>query len=344
MAATGARSSDLVADAGAHARRLVPVGEHAVGQVVDVEERTGGALHPGGAGAAHTSSRSPVAISDSRGSVTEQEPNDVNHRRALARWVSKAVVTRVATSASSTIAVASPRVAPSKQVLGGDQQVEEAVVLEAGLRVAVPDRPVQAGGALEGHLAVERGVDPRDDLGGGREGGGLGPTGAELQPQLGAGHLVGGREPGRGHLGAGQLDVDRGVLVEHALGARRVDRRDHPPGVAGQVVEVAQGDLDPGHVQPEPAARGRAAPATAPAPPVTTTDSRASVPATWARSVSRSTRLPTRSDHQASRRAVCSATASARGALPGGKMAASSTRPTQVGTRSRGSRVSMAIP
>ena len=74
----GGEVEHQVADPHPDPRVLAGQREHAVGQVVDVEEGAGGALHPGGG---HESSSSPVATSVSSGSVTEQEPNDVNHRR-----------------------------------------------------------------------------------------------------------------------------------------------------------------------------------------------------------------------------------------------------------------------
>ena len=58
----------------------------------------------------------------------------------------------VSSSTAATSAIAAVEAGP-----GGEQHVEEAVVLEAGLRVAVPQRVVQPGGALERQLAVERG-------------------------------------------------------------------------------------------------------------------------------------------------------------------------------------------
>ena len=71
----------------------------------------------------------------------------------------------------------------------------------------------------------------------------------------------------------GELDVHRDLVVEKSLRPGGVDRRHHPAGVAGQVVEVAQGDLEPGHAWPATCAASRSAPAIAPAPPVTTTES-----------------------------------------------------------------------
>src|SRR3954452_22833790 len=59
----------------------------------------------------------------------------------------------------------------------GEQDVEEAEVLESGVVVAMAYGVVQPGGALERRLAVEGGVDPGRDGRGGGGGGGLGPRG-----------------------------------------------------------------------------------------------------------------------------------------------------------------------
>jgi hypothetical protein len=131
------------------------------------------------------------------------------------------------------------------------------VVLEAVV-AGVPDGVVEPGGALERGLAVQGGVDPPGQRVGAGEGRRLEPTGAELEPVLRRGDLLGRAQPGRRRGGRGQLDVHGHPLVEDAVGARRVDRRHHPAGVAGQVVQVAQGDLDPGQRQPQlRAERGR---------------------------------------------------------------------------------------
>src|SRR4051812_43520 len=71
-----------------------------------------------------------------------------------------------------------------------------------------------------------------------------------------------------------------------------------------------------------------ATPATAPAPPVSTTETGTSV-GTSGSVVSGTTRGPTRSAYHADRRSWYAATASASGTSPGGNIAASSTRPAQ---------------
>ena len=63
----------------------------------------------------------------------------------------------------------------------GGQHVDEAVVGEAGLRVAVPHRVVQPGGQLERQLPVPAGADHRGQLDRGREELGGQPAGAELR-------------------------------------------------------------------------------------------------------------------------------------------------------------------
>ena len=90
---------------------------------------------------------------------------------------------------------------------GGEQDVEEAEVLEAGLVVAVADGVVEAGRALERRLAVERGVDPGRDRAGGGEEVGLDAAGAELQVVLGLGDRVGRGQPVGGRVGLRELDV-----------------------------------------------------------------------------------------------------------------------------------------
>ncbi len=73
---------------------------------------------------------------------------------------------------------------------------------------------VQTGRALERRLAVERRVDPAGQRMCGRERRGLQPAGAELQSELGRGHLVGGREPGRRVADMGELDVHRDLRLD----------------------------------------------------------------------------------------------------------------------------------
>ena len=67
--------------------------------------------------------------------------------------------------------------------LGGQQHVEEAVVGEAGLRVGVPQRVVQTGGALQGELQVRAADQELGDGQRGREGLGGQPAGAQLGVQ-----------------------------------------------------------------------------------------------------------------------------------------------------------------
>ena len=133
--------------------------EHAVRQVVDVVRRAGSAVDPGASRSVSQSSSSPSAIRSSRGSVTQQEPNEVNHRRAPDRARCRAPSRR---SGSPVLLLRGSR--PRRRGRrrrrrpGREQDVEEAVVLEAGRRVAVPHRVVQPGGALE---RQSRGRAPR---------------------------------------------------------------------------------------------------------------------------------------------------------------------------------------
>ena len=110
---------------------------------------------------------------------------------------------------------------------------------------------VQARGRLEPGLPVEGGVDP------GRDSGGVGDevvvdvAQAQLEPEVGGGHLVGRGEPaGRGR--SGDLDVDRHVVAERALAAGLVDGGHHPTHVGGRVVGVAQRDLEAGDDEADP--------------------------------------------------------------------------------------------
>jgi hypothetical protein len=74
---------------------------------------------------------------------------------------------------------------------------------------------------------------------------GLEPAGAELEPVLALGDDVRGASHPWSASDLRQLDVDRGLVVQHALGPRGVDGCLHPAGVPGQVVGVAQRDLQP---------------------------------------------------------------------------------------------------
>ena len=201
-----------------------------------------------------------MPASDSSGSSTEQEPKDVNHRRPLVvagdRGRERAVVVLLVEDRGHDVAA----VAPSKACAVASQDVEEAVVLEAGLGVAVPQRLVQPGRALERRLAVERRVDPARELSlAVGKSVRLDAAGAELQPQLCCGQLVGSGQPACGGVALRELDEDRYVVAERALRPCGVDGGDDAARVAGQVVQVAQRDLEPGQLDPELAAQaGRA--------------------------------------------------------------------------------------
>ncbi len=207
--------------------------------------------------------------------------------------------------------------------LGGDQDVEEAV--HAAALGVVAHGAVQAGGALERGLAVQGRIDP----GGHRRRVGhqvvVHVAQPQLEPEVGRGHLVGGGEPG----GRGPDRGPRRGRVrrrERALVAGVVERGHHPADVAGGSSRSRSAISSAATSRPSRAAAPRG-PATWPAPPVTTTESGAPKPRTSGRSVSLRTKLPTRSAYHSSRRAPHDAVASWRGTSPGGKMAASSTRP-----------------
>ena len=118
---------------------------------------------------------------------------------------------------------------------------------------------------------------------------------------------VGGREPVGGGRRLRELDVDLRV-GEPALGTRRVDGGVDAADVAGQVVEVADGRLERDQAMAALVARV-ATPATAPAPPVSTTETGRSVgtSGSW---VSLTTSGPTRSAYHSPLRAAYAATAS----------------------------------
>ena len=109
---------------------------------------------------------------------------------------------------------------------------------------------VQAGGALERRLAVERGVDP------GGHGGRVGDqvvvdvAEPELEPVAGGRDLVGGRQPAARSAGPG-TSMCTGTSIA-GVAHRRVDAAD----VAGEVVGVAQGDLEAREVQSQAVAQG----------------------------------------------------------------------------------------
>ena len=139
--ATGARSSTAspirTPDAGRRRRRR----EDAVRQVVEAEARAGRSGDPGGRHGHGRPSR-PRPIRSSSGSLTLHEPNDVNQRRAPARSLAAGarrdqVVRR---SGRRAPAATSATVGRRRRRAGREQHVEEAVVLEAGLVVAVAAR------------------------------------------------------------------------------------------------------------------------------------------------------------------------------------------------------------
>jgi hypothetical protein len=134
------------------------------------------------------------------------------------------------------------------RVEGGHQDVEEAVVGEAGLRVGVPQRVPQAGREPERQPPVPAGADHRGQLDRGREEFGGEPADPELrrdrQPGLaGGGQRVqaGQQPPAQWHLGEHfKIQVggertqggDPWLRVLAAAGHRRLDVPDIRPGRA----------------------------------------------------------------------------------------------------------------
>ncbi len=129
---------------------------------------------------------------------------------------------------------------------GGEEHVEEPVVLEAGLRVTVPHRLVQTRGRLERQLAVQRRVDRGGEVGGSWEELRAGATGAPLEPEVRRRDLVERRPP---LVGAGGRPED-GHLDERRHVEAEVRRGHRASGRAHQVVEVPQRHLEATQVEP----------------------------------------------------------------------------------------------
>src|SRR5680860_1473290 len=113
-----------VTDTRAHAWSFIPVREHAIGQVVDVVERTAGALNPRrDVTHAYSDFRSGSRSSSTRsrrGSRTLHDPKDVNQRRAEVRPslpVSSSILVMVLASDASRMAATSSGAAPSRLAL-----------------------------------------------------------------------------------------------------------------------------------------------------------------------------------------------------------------------------------
>ena len=117
------------------------------------------------------------------------------------------------------------------------------MVLEPGVLVAVADGVVQPGGALERQLAVERGVEQAASSArrGTRR---RHAAGAELQLELGRGELVERGEPAVRRRPPAAAAARRRPATSSSSSRERVDHRDQPARVAGQVVLVAQRELD----------------------------------------------------------------------------------------------------
>ena len=129
--------------------------------------------------------------------------------------------------ARSRIATTSSREAPSKACRVASRTLRKPWCSKPVSGVAVPHRVVQPGRALERRLAVERRVDPGGELGGGREGVGLGAAGAELQPELGRRRPRRRRPASRRSARPAAARRRPGRLVEPHLAAQR--RRPRPP-------------------------------------------------------------------------------------------------------------------
>ena len=185
---------------------------------------------------------------------------------------------------------------------------------------------MQPGRALERRLAVECGIDPA------RPARARSGTGAPRARRCGTSAAARPppprrrRQPARRRAAAAGARRRRRLVVEHPVGAGRVDGRHHAARVAGQVVEVAQRDLDarrrgrPTGEAERPADRAGAA---------GDHDREREVrPSTSGSLTSVTTKEPTRSTyHSSPRRDRTPPRASGSGASPGGKIAASSTRP-----------------
>ena len=169
----------------------------------------------------------------------------MNQRRARARSSSRAADTRTAGSRSPSSAATSSTGARRRRARVASRTLRKPWWPNPVSASSWRDGVVQPGRALERRLPVERGVDPVRQRVGGRERGRLQPAGAELEPELGLGDLVGRPQPAAAVGHVRQLDVD-----PFRLDAAVVGGRGHPTGVAGEVVEVAQRDLDTGDLVP----------------------------------------------------------------------------------------------
>ncbi len=236
----------VVADPGADPRLLAWQHEHAVRQVVGVVRRPGRAVHPAASCGCSSTSRGRPGRRAAR--CTLHEPNEMNQRRAPARSpdVAPCGPGRPGRWGSVGQQRRDLRLGRAVEGLPGrEQHVEEAVVLEPGFVVAVGDGVVQPGGALERRLAVEGRVDPARER---RRGGNLSASSPPVR-----------------NLSRCSPSATTSAAASQAWSARPAAARRrracppratpsaraastaavHPAGVAGQVVGVAQRDLEP---------------------------------------------------------------------------------------------------
>ena len=259
--------------------------EDAEGEVVDVEAGPGGAGDPGLGGRGHACLRR-VGGDESEG---DQVVEGLGHRAGAERGEPAARRGEVgrrrasAPSRCSSASVASATEPPSHRAWVAAITLRKPCApppsgswRTARCRPAVALNGVSRSRAASIHAATVRRVGDQVVVD---------VAEAELEPVAGCGDLVGGREPG-GRGGAGDLDEDGYVVVEGAVAPGLVDRGDHPADVAGEVVGVAQRDLEARDGQADPLRRAPAGRPPAPAPPVTTTDSGAPKPRTSGTSVS----------------------------------------------------------
>ena len=184
---------------------------------------------------------------------TEQEPNEVNQRRAPTR-------SRSARPASGgAVALLEERRPPRRR----EPPSKARRVATRTLRKPWCSKPpsavvaygaVQAGGALERRLPVERRVDPARRAwprSGTRSWLDVPPVRSFSRCSAAATSSAAASQPAVGRRRGSRRRPARRRRACRRRG--RVDGGDHPAGVAGRVVGVAQRDLEPGDREAEPA-------------------------------------------------------------------------------------------
>ena len=227
-----------VADAYADPRRGARGREHAVRQVVEVVRRAGRSSYP-----AHSS---PSSTRSSCASSTLHDPKEVNQRlvRAASSGSAESRSASAAPSVCSSTCGHVVRGAAVERGARGQQHVEEAVVLEAGLLVAVPHRVVQPGRALERQLAVEGRLDAGGEL---AQRSGTGPADAPPVRNFrwisrAASSSRAASQPCDGLPGG--IGGSANTATSSSCSLERVDDLDQPLRVVGEVLLVAQRELD----------------------------------------------------------------------------------------------------